>query len=684
MQLVYPSFLWGLLAVGIPIAIHLLQLRRPQRVVFTNTGFIQQVELMTMRRRRLQELLVLLARTLTIVFLVLLFCQPFLPAAHLATQESTSDVHVLVDNSGSMQAPGLAQVRLAQEATVGAVALGKNYGAGTHFKLIGQRNGSLTAAAYLEALAGGQQNARQASWGTAAVRDELQKPQPASLYLFSDFQKNEALPDLWRRVQRVGPVVLVPQVAKPVGNVYVDSVWLNDAFVRAGATVGLHVRLRNGGNEAVADCPIKVLLNKRQVATFRVSVGAGQASEVTTQLQVPDAKLALGQVVTGDAPVVFDNTYYFTMQPAAAIRVLEIGAEPVTQQAYAREPLFTYSFAKTQALNYSELRQANLVIVQEVVSVDAGLREALVGVVRRGGSVVVVPAASPAAHASYRELFRALGVGGEQWTAPTTGLPPRQEVAMPSARDPFFKEVFGAQPRRVAMPQVAPVLQLSQGNPILRLRDGDSFLTEFGNSSGRAYVFTAPFAKEYSDFTDHVLFVPVLYRLAMLSYRIDQQPAYRLNTPTVSLTVPPLASRPAGEEARYRLVQDSLTYIPTQRQQGDQVQLDVPATLAKPGFYQVMSQGKVLTTVAFNASKRESELASYSAAELRQLLGSTHPNVQVLEGGAQPESLARYRAEQTGQPLWRYCLLLVLACLLAEASLLRFGRRGARPSAVPA
>ncbi len=60
---------------------------------------------------------------------------------------------------------------------------------------------------------------------------------------------------------------------------------------------------------------------------------------------------------------------------------------------------------------------------------------------------------------------------------------------------------------------------------------------------------------------------------------------------------------------------------------------------------------------------------------MRQLIGPNHPNVQVLENGAQRATLARYRAAQTGQPLWRYCLLAALACLLAEALLLRFGRR---------
>jgi len=516
------------------------------------------------------------------------------------------------------------------------------------------------------------------------VRDAVQGEQAGTVYLFSDFQKNEVRADFWPHLRRTGEVVLVPQVARPTGNVYVDSVWLNDAFVRARTNVGLHIRLRNGGSEAVANCPVKVLLGGQQVAALQVSVAAGQASEVSVQLQVPDEKLALGRVVTGDAPVVFDNTYYFTMQPAAAIRVVEIGEEPATQAAYAREPLFTYAFAKAQAVNYNDLRQANLVLLREVPQVSAGLREALAGVLQRGGSVVVVPPASPAGRSSYHELLRALGIAGEQWEAPTAGPPVRQEVAMPNLRNPFFKDVFGAQPRRVVMPQVAPLLHVGQGGTdILRLRDGGGYLTEFNTGAGRAYVFAAPFAREYSDFMAHALFVPVLYRLAMLSYHTDQQPAYRLTAPAIALAVPTPAGRAAGDEASYRLVKDSLTYIPVQRLQGGQLHLDVPAGLTNPGFYQLTRQGKVVTTLAFNADKRESELAAYSAAELRQLVGPDHPNVRVLEGGAQPEALSRYRAEQTGQPLWRYCLLLVLACLLAEALLLRFGRprTGARPVA---
>jgi hypothetical protein len=677
MQLLYPGFLWGLLAVSIPVAIHLLQLRRPQRVLFTNTGFIREVELTTMRRRRLQELLVLLTRVLAVVLLAIMFCQPFIPAQrNVAATEVSSAVEVLVDNSPSMRVQSESQGDLLQSAIIGAQALGKSYGVNGRFELLNQRSSVLTEAAYAAQLANIPAAKGRASWGGTAVSRVLSGRSKQPLYIFSDFQKSEGGISLLKQSARDKKIVLVPQVARPAGDVYVDSVWVEDAFVRTHANVGLHVRLKNGGSEAVTDCPVKVLLGEKQVAAFRTTLGGGQTSTTLVQLQLSDTNLALGRVVTDDTPITSDNTFYFTLQPTTTIRVMEIGAEPVAKQAYSNEPLFAYSFAKPQEVNYSQLRRANLVLLDELLQVNAGLRQALVEVVRQGGSVVVVPTSKVAARESYNQFFRALGVGGEQWNTQANGQPAWQSIAMPSKQNPFFKDVFGVQPRQVVMPQAAPVLSWGRnGTDILRLQDGDSYLTQFESGNGKLYVFASPLTKEYSDFTAHALFVPVLYRLAILSYHDDQRLAYRLTTPTVAVTLPVAQVAQASKEhAGFQLVQDSAVFVPTQRVQGQELRLDVPAEMTKPGFYEVSQQNKPVVTLAFNADRRESELAAYSAAELRELVGANNPNIYVLENGAKPEVLTRYRAEQTGQPLWRYCLVLALICLLAEALLLRFGR----------
>ncbi|MCI1186813.1 BatA domain-containing protein [Hymenobacter sp. DH14] len=677
MQLMYPGFLFGLLAVAIPIVIHLLQLRRPQRLLFTNTAFIREVELVTVRHRNLQQWLLLATRVLGLIGLVLVFCQPFIPAQKSGGMSAGTDV--LVDNSFSMQAGSLGQNSLLADAVSQARSMGQKSSSGGQLRLINTGSRLLLPTAYQAALDELKPSAQNP---LLKLREEIVSPrgEASALYIFSDFQKKavdvKTLTDLKNK-----EVVLVPLVKKASGNLYVDSVWLDDAFVRVRANVGLQIRVRNGGENSLSGAAVKVFLGARQVAAYRVTVEPGQAVTSVVQVQVLDDALALGRVVTEDVPVTFDNTYYFTLQPAAAIRVLEIGAEPVAQQLYSNEPLFNYSFAKPQNVDYGALQRANLVLVREIERIDAGLRDGLRGVVRRGGSVVVVPASTVNSHESYQQLFKTLGLGAVQWEA-STAAPELREVAMPSAGEPFFRDVFGAQQRGASMPRVAPVLRWSRtGTDILRLRDGESYLANFASGSGQVYVFSAPFAKQYSDFSAHALFVPVMYRMAMRSYQNEQLPAYRLTQGTLTLKLPAAetASSAASraDEANFRLVKDSVVLIPTQRIVTNELRLDLPMGMDALGFYQVQRGGKVLTTLAFNQDKRESELAAYSAEELRGLIGPNHPNIKVVESGVDGAGLAKYQAEQTGQPLWRYCLLLVLLALLAEALLVRFGSRKA-------
>ncbi|OGX84508.1 hypothetical protein BEN48_15860 [Hymenobacter glacialis] len=505
------------------------------------------------------------------------------------------------------------------------------------------------------------------------------------LYIISDFQRNAIDGEVIDKIDGQGKVILLPIVAKPAANVYVDSVWLDDAFVRPRMNVGLHVLLRNGGALAAQDCPVKVFLGNHQVGAFRVDVGAGQATTHVLQVQVQDDVMVLGRVVTEDPAVTFDNVFNFTLQPAGLIKILEIGNESVTRGLYANEPLFSYSFSRTGSVDYARLREADLVVVREVKEVEAGLREGLRAVLKRGGSVVVVPSSEPVGRRSYQLLFTDLGLGTVEWEQKSVA-PELREVAMPNAREPFFRNVFGAQQRAVTMPRVAPVLRWARtGTDILRLRDGDSYLAKFASGAGHVYVFSAPFTREYSDFVAHALFVPVMYRMAMLSYRNEQLPAYRLSSRSVALQLgresgATLNDRRQGDETGFRFVKDSLVFIPPQRVVGQEVQLELPEGMDQAGFYQVKRGASIITTLAFNQSKQESELASYSADELRALIGPNRPNMQVLDGDVDGLDLAKYRSEQAGTPLWRYFVALALVCLLAEAMLVRFGG-GRKPGA---
>ncbi|MBC6698199.1 BatA domain-containing protein [Hymenobacter sp. BT190] len=676
MGITYPWFLLGLLGTAIPILIHLFELRRPTRVLFTNLGFIREVQIVTARQRKLRHLAVLLARIGFVVFLVLMFTQPFLPAKKALAGSARVNPAVLVDDSPSMQAAGQGNSLSSFDKAIDqARGLPTAFPATARFTLNKELNTSLTPAAFRTALDQLKIDGRSIELNRLLQQYFAGNTVKAKqVFVFSDFQKSAFTARSLTAVDSTAQVLLVPVGGSTARNVYVDSVWLEDAFVRRDADVLVYIRLRNGGAEAVENCQVRLFVGDRQAAAFNASVGTQAPTTMTVRVRLLSDQVQRCRVELEDFPVVFDNTHYFTLQASPTIRVLEVkasGQASALGQVYGNEPLFAFNQASSARLDYAQIDKANILLVQGVGRLEAALRESVRRVVQRGGSVVVVPPADVAGRASYDQLFRELGIGPVQWEA-TGARAASRELAVPDRRNPFFREVFGAQTRQPVMPRVAPVLRwFRSGTDIMRTQDGDGFLSAFSSGKGTVYLFSTPFEEGATNFPQHALFVPVMYRLAMQSFRNEQRLAYRLNQGSVAVDLGDATAVSQGEQV-YKLIQDSLTFIPTQRVQEGRLRFEVPAGMQQPGFYQLTRNGKTIAQLAFNNDKRESELAAYTAAELRQLIGLNRPNVQVYETGQGTSVAALYSAERVGTPLWQYCLWAALACLLAEVLLLRF------------
>jgi len=101
-----PGILWGLVATAIPILIHLISQRNTKEVEFSSLVFIKELEHETLRNVNLRQWLLILIRTLIILFLVLAFARPvrqgIIPSWIAGEQQSR--VVCLVDNSASMAA----------------------------------------------------------------------------------------------------------------------------------------------------------------------------------------------------------------------------------------------------------------------------------------------------------------------------------------------------------------------------------------------------------------------------------------------------------------------------------------------------------------------------------------------------------------------------------------------------
>ena len=134
MNFVFPQFLWALSALSIPIIIHLFNFRKTTRIYFSNTRFLKQVKEETTQKRKLKQYLVLASRLLFLLFLVLAFAQPFLPAREQMT--TGKNMVIYLDNSYSMSAQVEDKVR-ALDAGIGfAKEIVNLFPADTRYKFI--------------------------------------------------------------------------------------------------------------------------------------------------------------------------------------------------------------------------------------------------------------------------------------------------------------------------------------------------------------------------------------------------------------------------------------------------------------------------------------------------------------------------------------------------------------------
>ncbi len=659
-------------------------MRRPQRVVFTNVAFLREVKQVTARSRRLKRLLVLAARCLALAALVVAFAQPFVPAQNASAPPPT-DVRLYLDNSLSMQnVSRTAAVSLLDEAKSQARQLSTLFGSSTRYRLLDNAfsggQAGVPASGLLDGLARMGYSARRTT--TSDALNRLLATDDAGpgtrVFMYGDFQRNSFDPKTLLRAAGTADVYLLPLAAQSTRNVFVDTVALADEFIRPDASNRLTVRVANTGAEAATGVSVKVLIGEQQVSAFSVDLAPGERKTTAVDFRVRGTGTQRGRVEVSDVPVTFDNTYYFALQVAPPIQVYGLtspGApETAAQKAFSIEPDgFAYTTADERRLNYQAVAAADLLVVQELPTISPGLAENVRRFAQEGGSVLVVPATG-ADRASYSTFFRQLGLTTVQWLPPAApGAGSQLPVNAPDERDPFYRGVFTAPVAGLTVPKAAPVLTWSRsGRDVLRLRAGGPFLSGFTVGRGTVWLLAAPLAPTASDFATNALFLPTLYRLAQQSYRAPQALAYTIGRQRLSLPV-------QVQEVRkdvFRLVHeapDSAAFIPEQQVRDGRLSFTTPAELVQAGFYALRKPGEAARVLAFNFDPRESDLAQYSAAELKTALAA-NPRIHVYEAGAGLGALEQLRADNLGTPLWKYALAAALLFLLAEVLLIRFMR----------
>jgi hypothetical protein len=672
MSWLYPLFFAALASIAIPIIIHLFNFRRFKRIYFTNVALLQEVQQETRSQRNLKHILVLMARIFAIVFLVLAFVQPFIPAASGGGQQGVSAVSVYIDNTFSMSGVGK-EGELLQASKNKAREIADAYSSTDLFQLLtadfeGKHQRLVSREDFLRMVDEVEVSpaSRNLSEIVARQKEALNK-EPYSkkiAYILSDYQQNMVDVEAINSDSTI-LTELVKLQANPKANLSVDSVWLITPYVQVNQPAQLMVRVKNFGEEQ-ENIPLTLKINEVQkgLANFSIAKNETKTIEMTFTATTQGWQNAVLEMM--DAPVSFDDKLYFSFEVKQEINILSIYPEEESNAlgaVYGKiDEYYNLTQVSDKQLDYSAFPNYSLIVLDGVKTISSGLNAELNKFVTTGGTLIAFPPAEEKLDASLNEFLGALGA--RQWQNFNTQ---NQRVNYLNAEHPVFRNTFEKLQNNIDKPVIQKYFNTPVGNgePIMRLQNGQVFLSHNTKENGNIYIFNSPLNNEWNNFSAHALFVPVMLNIALnsvtnpdLFYTIGEGKLVKLN----------LAGQ--GKDQVYKLKLAKTELIPQMVIKENKLNLSAGPELKNPGNYTLSGGDKDLgVRVAFNYDRKESENTFYSEEELNELI--TSPNIKVLQSSPKGVKQAIIEADK-GVQLWRYCIAFSLFFLLCEVLLLRF------------
>lgn len=675
MKFANPLFLIALSAILIPIIIHLFNFRRYKTVYFSNVKMLEEVLLKTKKESRLQKYIVLALRILAIAALVFAFAQPYIPKNKVNVRNGNV-VSIFVDNSFSMDANSkdgnlLFEAVEAAKNVVNAFPYSDDFVLTTH-DFSAKQSHILNKDEMLSLLDDIQITPRSHSMSEIAAfaANTMSYSQKSNhlQYYISDFQKNTfdgtALSN-----DTAGATFLIPIEVKHTDNVAVDSCWFLSPVFNVGQPVTLTVRIHNYGTTDVNKLPVKLYVNDEQKALAAVDIKAESYADYQMHYTITEDGVQCGVVRIEDSPITFDDELYFVYQVASNNNIIVVKSKDnrYLKAMYGMDSLFVYQEMPERQVNYSQFKQCNLLVLDQLKEISSGLASEIENYVNGGGTLLLFPGEDMNL-SSVNALLNSLEVGQYGEMVQRT-----MKVGSINMESVYFSDAVQKSNEKVSMPTLTryfPIMSpaaATASEPVMMLEDGSPFLMVYPCGQGRVMLSAVPLDDSFGDAHRNALFFVPLHNVAIMN--VKQGRLYN----TIGLDeFAAVTNKSTSAEKVYTVkAQDkSLDFIPEQRLAGNEVMLYFHSQVEKAGLYDVYLDDVKITSLAFNYNRSESNLDYYDQDELKKM---TDGQAKLID--ARLKDLSKNISDSfNGTPLWRYFVLFALLCIIAEICVLRFWR----------
>ena len=691
-----PAFLAGLIALAVPVLIHLTHRERREVVVFPSLMFLKKIPFKSTRKQRLRHLLLFAVRCLALLLLVIAFARPLLGRrtnAASAANRGARELVILLDQSYSMGYGDRWERALgaAREAIGGLTPADR-----ASIIAFDARARQLTEPTADQAvLRAALDEARPGAGGTRyspavrlarSVLEESERPRRHAI-LITDFQRSGWNPNDDIRFPIGTTVEHVDLSSESTSNVLITGVELRrDASDDRERTV-IAARLANTGGDSVRAREVVLEVDGRRIDAQRVSIAPrGSAIATFAAVPVPDAGARATIRAAADSLAV-DDAFHLVLEQPRPVRVLIVDPPGGSSRGvYLRRalgigtaPAFDVDVTTLDRLSASALEDRDVVILDDAGAPSADAARRLATFVNAGGGLVV-SGGERGATANWPSAIRDLlpaSVGPTVARTPTRGgALGTLDRAHPALR------LFGA-PRSGDF-TAARIYRYRRAEPVsaaailARFDDGAPALIAHQVGEGRVLLWTSTFDGTWNDLPIQPVFLPFVHEITKyVGGWVEERPwaiagqAADVSRQAAAVLGPPAPAPGAGER---ELVAVAPSGQRTTVRAGNTGYVVEPV---EQGFHEIRpldGRTRGSRPLAVNLDLAESELARVDAEELvaaMRAADTTEAALAASEATLTPEERERRQAA------WWYLLAAALILLAAETVLSNRLSRGA-------
>lgn len=649
MQFKHPEILFALFLLIIPIVIHLFNFQRYKKEVFTNVQFLKNIQNQTRKSEQLKKWILLLTRSLIFISLIIAFAQPFWANK---TSNKKIETNIYVDNSFSMQAENKSGELLKNniQKIIKATEFSKE-----KFNLFTNTKNylNLNSKSLQTTLLNLGYTQKKQFLNTVLLQINSQKNnQSKTLYkniLISDFQNiNHDKKIDFTNVNSSNILIKTSPVNNQ--NYYIDSVYIISKTIDE-ILLNVVIKSSKKSSEKIA-----VSLFNDSVLSGKTTCKFNNSTVENITFSIPNITNFLGKLIINSDAISFDNTFYFCLNKPKKLDVLSIGNNASFLSKIYSNPEFNYHNYSLNNLDYNQVQNQQVIILNEIDKITTDLLSVLNEYVLKGGILIIIPSPNIDIK-SYNNLLRELNFGKIQQKKEKEEL-----ITAINFQHPLFKKVFERKIKNFEYPKtkINYKTTINNATPILSLASNEPFISSNKYQSSLVYWFASPLENNITNFTQSPLIVPIFYNMAIQQF----------NTSKIFYTI----GTDSSVDVNYKLPKDEVLtikndknhFIPLQTSYQNKVHLNFQNQIQKSGFYQVINQNKLITTLAYNYNREESKL------EYMNLEKAFNGQKNITITNSIPKVFEKIAAEQKINYLFKWFLALAVLFLLLEIGLLKY------------